>query len=252
MSSSSSSIQHATYPLPQPLALLLEAAAQKNHAASVSKESTSAALAQLIGNAFSAVDRLYFETPSRIRSAEWFSHRTCLRIHVTPGTLSITDLGAGMTRADLINSLGIGRMSKRAMRVVMTKLTKNDTQDDDEEEKEADTDGVDEQSALEEQPVGQDTGEKAEDDTVDTDDDEDEDDDEDDDDDGDDDVENEVVSEKANGDTETDHDYSVLPCLEADIGGFYSALCALGHGVTIGTKVCVCCHEYLCVERYLV
>jgi hypothetical protein len=225
---SSSSIQHATYPLPQPLTLLLEASIgphQKQH--DCSKEPKSAALSQLIGNALEAMDRLYFSTVANERSADWFLHRTCLRINVSPTSISITDLGAGMTRADLINSLGIGRLSKKAMRVAaaMTKLiVKNNNNKKHQQQGDDDNNELrDEEPIIEEDTTTvEDNGEKEEtdQDTDDTDDDGDDDDDDDDD------------------DEEEADDKEVLPCLEADIGGFYSALCALGVGVTIGTKVC--------------
>ena len=144
-----------------------------------------------------------------------------------------------MTRADLINSLGIGRMSKRAMRMAMTKLIKAaDSQDDAGETKEDSGDRLTEQSALEDHPVDQDSVGKTEDDTVDTDDD---------DGDFDEDDEDEEEEEEGANNTEIDDEDYVLPCLEADIGGFYSALCALGDGVTIGRKVC--CHVVYIVSN---
>ncbi len=45
-----------------------------------------------------------------MRKAPWFQHRLILRIKldVSTGTFTLTDYGCGMTRADLINALGIG------------------------------------------------------------------------------------------------------------------------------------------------
>jgi len=208
----SHAVQHATYPLPQPLALLLEAAiAEKQEA---SKETKEVALQQLISNALEAMDSLYFSSTQH-RTAAWFQHKTCLRIAVESGVLHMTDLGVGMTRADLINSLGVGRLSKRAQHIAKTRLMKENMIDD---EGDAVADGDDTNGAEEDPIDSTDADHDADTETVDT-----EDGDENDDDDA----------------TTTDdaEDDIALPCLESDIGGFYAALCALGEGVTIGTKV---------------
>ena len=180
-----------------------------------------AALVQLIGNAFSAMDRLYFNTKPHIRSADWYAQKMCLRLTVTPNALSITDLGAGMTRADLINSLGVGRLSKKALRVVATKLVKKvqepgngETVDQVRDKPDVQVDKTDNTQTEEDQTFDTDDGDDDEFEDVD---------------DGD--------------DSKKDSDICILPCLEADIGGFYSALCALGHGVTIGTKVRSLCYD---------
>lgn len=139
-----SHVSRATYPLPQPLVERLEAgiqccrgdtmasanaaplattaAAMAATASPFSDASGGApppvlletppeALGQLVSNAIESMDRMYFATPARIRTHPAFQHRLCLRVCANPAaqTLSITDLGAGMTRTDLINSLGTGR-----------------------------------------------------------------------------------------------------------------------------------------------
>jgi hypothetical protein len=229
---SSSNIHHATYPLPQPLALLLEAVAASNAAAH--KESKQTALFQILSNALQAIDRLYFSESSSIRTSDWFVHRTCLRIRVSHGSsITITDLGTGMTRADLINALGIGRLSRQAAQYVVKHGTAaaNKQQDDVDENIDENIDGDPVQDSESEDVVGVDAKEE-DGETVDTDDDQNDDDDE-------------------TSDNDADDDDSLLPCMEADIGGFYAALCALGVGVTIGTKVSFsrcCCRACACAD----
>ena len=53
-------ISRATYPLPQPLSRLLNAAVLDQQEAQV--EPMEAALAQLVGNSFEAMDSMYFAT----------------------------------------------------------------------------------------------------------------------------------------------------------------------------------------------
>lgn len=229
----SHAVQHATYPLPQPLALLLKASIVQQQESS--REDRTTALTQLLSNALEAVDRLYFATSPQHRSSDWFAHRTCLRISLADRKLSITDLGTGMTRADLINSLGIGRLSKRAHHVARTRLTPcpPDTSGTLEENgnNENDAEDIDEAAAPKGAEMLEAEGDREEDEdgnTVDTDEEEETEDDDDD----------ALLSDDATDDAlETDDDDMALPCLESDIGGFYAALCALGGGVTIGTKV---------------
>lgn len=122
-------ISSATYPLPEPLVRRLKAAILPPSNATPSSsgnnggaeaeapdksplvEGPHEALAQLVSNSIEAMDAMYFSTPSRVRKHPAFQHRLCLRVDADPagGTLSVTDLGSGMTRADLINSLGISR-----------------------------------------------------------------------------------------------------------------------------------------------
>lgn len=116
-----------------------------------------------------------------------------------------------MTRADLINALGIGRVSARAFRASQL-LSKggdivNGGKEDDDDDDLSEEEGAEEIN----------------------DDDEEEDDDEEDDD------ADEEDFEEAK---ESSVDIGILPCKAIDIGGFYSSLCALGKGISIGTKVC--------------
>lgn len=219
-SSSTSNIHHATYPLPQPLALLLEAAASGSKAAN--KESKETALTQILSNALQAVDRLYFSETSTNRTSPWFVHRTCLRICIVSSNnaITITDLGTGMTRGDLINTLGIGRVSRKAAQYVVKHKMMGNQDEDESGVDESDVD-VDESSPATQDSETEDvavTKEEEDGETVDTDDENDDDD-------------------TSENDDDDDDDDSLLPCTEADIGGFYAALCALGVGVTIGTKV---------------
>ena len=159
------------------------------------------ALTHLVRNALEALDTLYFQTKRR------HEHRLCLRIAATAETLSITDLGVGMTRADLINSLGVGRQiakdkassSESSVQTESTEeeeygsMEEEDEDEDGEEDEEADEDGEDE-------PTNED--------------------------------DEEVVTQQQ----PLRVDDIVLSCLDRDLGGFYSALCALATGVRVGTK----------------
>ena len=156
-------VMKATYPLPEPLARRLQAAISPPPPTTKSLSSSPqplpspegshcvtedipSALSQLVGNAIEAMDTMYFATPARLRRyfsttvatsssssnhhpAAVLAHRLCLRVRACPETqtLSITDLGSGMTRADLINALGIG-----GGRVAVSKVDRrpNSTPDD--------------------------------------------------------------------------------------------------------------------------
>ena len=70
----------------------------------------------ILGNAFHALDSMYFTTPGSVRSScPGFVARMVVRVEllttIEKTTLSITDLGVGMTRADLINVFGVGSQS---------------------------------------------------------------------------------------------------------------------------------------------
>lgn len=247
-----SAVEHATYPLPQPLAVLLQAAvgAPDNANCERQVESHSTGLAQLFENAMEALDRLYFGTAPRVRDARWFHHRTCLRLHVTGKSLTVTDLGSGMTRADLINALGIGRFSPRVVQQqewIMKSLMNKQ-----EEEGMTDTTLADDEEKQLSKPrnddVGEDQGGDGDDPISAGSDNENEEDgdsslDGEKDDEDNDTVETETIDEDVSLTDDDEDDYSsaaslVLPCLKAHIGGFYSAVCALNAvGVTIGTKV---------------
>ena len=126
-------------------------------------------------------------------------------------TLTITDLGSGMTRSDLINSLGVGsRLSDKAIVAArrLNNTTTTSTENDD-----------DDSSSL---SCGKEDDESYDDDTdIDSDD------------------ESCVQSAK---------NKIIIPCKAKDVGGFYSAFCALGTTVEIGTKVSVLDHEDLVFE----
>jgi len=157
--------------------------------------------------------------PSIIRNSPAFQHRLCIRIStdLEKKTLSVTDLGCGMSRADLINSLAAGKLSSNTIDIIRN-LSNNDTINNTntssllrktnthENFMDSDTDcdsmfGDEETTA---QPFSS--------------------------------------NESSNGihDTEDhiqNHD-PVLSCRAVDIGGFYAALCALGKAIQVDTKVC--------------
>ena len=121
-----------------------------------------------------------------------------------------------MTRADLINALGIGRVSPRAFRaskllskggeIVYGGVDNGDEDDDD------DDDDPSEEEEAEENDDDQEQDEEEQDD--------------------------EAKEEDFEQETkESSSDIGILPCKAIDIGGFYSSLCALGQGISIGTKV---------------
>lgn len=160
---------------------------------------------------------LPFLRPAPVRNKPTFSHRLCIRVatNAEKRTLSITDLGSGMTRADIINGLGIGHLSHRALQAskrlgaTETSLEKDESQDNDD---------VSASSENAEQREGDDEAEAESSDDSSVDD------------------EGEVTDEQ-----EGDIDTGAVPCRASDIGGFYSAICSLGTGVTVGTKVTFTC-----------
>ena len=178
------SVSHASYPIPQPLSRILQASMslshiddddESNHQKVVETEDTATALGELLENALQSIDALYFSAPPKVRALPEWKHRTCLRISASSQhkTITICDLGVGMTRADLINMLGVGRPLNSAS---------------------ASGSGA--------------TGKKAS---------------------------SSEESEESDGDEEN----QVVSCKKTVLGGFYSALCALGVGVRVGTKVCM-------------
>lgn len=215
MSKKQSHVVQASYPITQPLASILQAAiaSKVNGVKDVSspklhiqKESLESGFERLIRNCFVAIDDLYFATPASRRNKESFRHRLALRIATNEHdkTLTITDLGSGMTRADLINSLGVGsRLSSRA-RICARRLEKAGDNDDSSADDDSDTQASDSSSDESDLPH-QDIAEMD-------------------------------VNDKDIASLDTD-DRIEVPCLAEDIGGFYSALVALGHQIEIGTKV---------------
>jgi hypothetical protein len=147
-------------------------------------------------------------SPSQ-RNKATFQHRLCIRISTCAKekTLSITDLGAGMTRSDLINSLGVGsRLSPEALAAVRNI-------DSAISGGKGHRDGINEDDGNEDDNTS-DESESDDDSESESDDDE---------------------SESVDDDYNTKK--TVIPCKAADVGGFYSAFCSLGTSVEIGTKV---------------
>jgi hypothetical protein len=211
MSGKPSHVSQASYPITQPLASILQAAiaSKVNFTKDVTpnihiqKESVESGFEKLIRNCFVAIDDLYFATPASRRNKESFQHRLVIRIATNEHdkTLTITDLGSGMTRADLINSLGIGsRLSPQAI-LYAKKLDTNDGNDESSADDDSDTQTSDSLSDLPHQDIAE-MG-----------------------------VNDDDIASKES--EEVVH----VPCLAEDIGGFYSALVALGHEIEIGTKV---------------
>jgi hypothetical protein len=211
-------VSRATYPIPEPLVrrlkagILLPVSAETapkldSDASSTPTprlvESLQEALTFLVGNSIEAMDAMYFAAPARIRKHASFQHRLCLRVRADDAakTLSITDLGVGMTRADVINSLGVGRAGLLATSRQQAKEMADLAEEDEETEEEDDMEETTE-------------------DDVESDDDEDEDED----DEGDESGQDDEISPES------------MPCRAVDLGGFYAALCALGTGVRVGTK----------------
>jgi hypothetical protein len=233
------SVSRATYPLPQPLVLRLQGgglqlAADRPRPA---VESIPEALTQLVGNAIESMDAMYFATPPRLRKLAAFQHRLCLRIRAnrTARTLSLTDLGSGMTRADIINTLGMGRAGmtvKSSHRSQQSNGSSRgddrvvDTTDDEEwdDESEEEEDGEEEEDDDEE---GE--GEEEDEDTMHEEDDGEE---------GNPAAQMNGSHAQNGGSTPSMGEIPIenLSCRVVDIGGFYSALCTLGTGVRVGTK----------------
>jgi hypothetical protein len=213
MSKKPSHVSQASYPITQPLASILQTVitSKVNFTKDVApnihiqKESVESGFEKLIRNCFVAIDDVYFATPASRRNKESFQHRLAIRIATNEHdkTLTITDLGSGMTRADLINSLGIGsRLSSRAI-ACAKKLGTNDVNDENSSDDDSDTQ-VSDSSSDESDLPHQDIAEM--------------------------DVNDNVASNES-------VELINVTCLSEDIGGFYSALVALGHEVAIGTKV---------------
>ena len=216
-------VTRASYPIPQPLKERLRRAAAAltngGDAATVETESIQTALAKMVSNSLEAIDAMYFASPPSLRQHECFQHRLCLRVcaSVEEQSLTLTDLGAGMTRADLINTLGIGKQqlsgggtknssSKNGGSKPQAYDSTDDEEDDDSSDEEDEEDDEDDASddifdnPQEDAKSGQDA---------------------------------------ANTNSNTDSSApDVMKCKREDIGGFYAAVCALGLGVRVGTKVC--------------
>jgi hypothetical protein len=131
-----------------------------------------------------------------------------VRVDAEEQTLTLTDLGVGMTRADLINTLGIGKQQLQPSSAAPAKESEksngdstdeedDDSSDDDDEEEEGG--GDDDQS----EDIFQSTADQ----------------------------------QPAKPGQQQQANSEFLKCKREDIGGFYAALCALGLGVRVGTKV---------------
>ena len=284
-------VSSATYPLPEPLVIRLKAGVlfqppappQEDEAHSSSAgggpggagsatgtrttrttttttttrrgkvDDASEALAQLVGNSIEALDAMYFATPARIRKHPAFSHRLCLRVRASPtdGTLSLTDLGVGMTRADLINSLGIGRanlLSSSSSSLEVSSNGRSSNNNNNNHNNGSASRGVAVAAAAAAVPAHHSsTASRADTDSTATDIDEEEEDLLDDD--YDDQQQHHhprdeppqplppaSSSAASNGISKPLPSHSLLSCRATDLGGFYAALCSLGVGVRVGTK----------------
>ena len=166
-----------------------------------------------------------FIRPGAVRNKPSFAHRLCLRVSTSKAnkTLTITDLGSGMTRADLINSLGVGRSLSHRAKSASNHLAalasdsaavsaggrkedENDHDDSDDDEEEEEEDSEDETESDDEYESSSEDDEE----------------------------ESEDTSQKSQIDSTPKSIH--LPCKKKDIGGFYSALCALGTSIQVCTK----------------
>jgi hypothetical protein len=278
--SSKTAPYQAQYPLPEALRVRLQAAStlpahtaavSSTHATSATSESTFLpngsiacrcdalpdALEHLVRNALEALDAWYFNVPASmgghaVRQHPALAHRWVLRIHVDPQaqTISLTDCGMGMTRGDLINSLGSGGTGRGLRRAVPTTHTVSGTSETSEEDYEDEDEDVEEEnpqehehedtshqegyaSAVEEHLDNESTGAEEFEES---------------------DAHYNSSNNTAAGSDENDdiehrdrqndssHSQSasnkniVWGCQYADLGGFYAALCALGKGVQVCTK----------------
>jgi Protein of unknown function (DUF2009) len=272
-------VECATYPLPQGLTQHIEAAVQHNSTtlASVDAETTlkqqqrydvtldsvQDALGEIVGNSIVALDTLYFSQLPEARKHDTFQHRLCIRVCADPTeqTLSITDLGIGMTRSDLINCLGIGSASSVPLLAVTDIAdkysaipTRNDDVDDDDstdvtsnDDEEDDDDGEDDEDETDADRDKKINSAEGDDDgsceTVST---------------AADDHDAEMMDEGDRGvvvgvtiesitdsyrpskstkeSTRSTRDRLDVCCTSSSIGGFYAAFCTLATAVTVRTK----------------
>lgn len=197
--------------------------------------------------------------PSSMRDRPSFQHRLLIRISTDEinNTLTITDLGSGMTRSDVINTLGAGsRLSSRAIHAarvidgththrsgsVANGKSSSSIVDADEEDRSDDDDDDDDSAYSGEESVVSSSSDESGNDAAndiagidinhheraDVDE-----------------NENENVDGNGNGNgirngahARSSEELKVLkvPAQAKDIGSFYAAMCALGEWVEIGTK----------------
>ena len=231
----SSRVTKASYPIREPLTRILRCAmgdsTLDNNDIPVEclRETIPDAVSHLLSNALQALDAMYFQTLAKARNRPSFRHRLCIRVHLDRENqeLSITDLGCGMTRADLINVFGMGcPLSHRAANVahfLKSRASSNSGA----------TQPVSTAVVSTSEPSNEMQQAQQEEDTEDSDDDiytEDED---------------YVPPKQRSHGHLTSVPLSPLsadgklyvPCTSKDIGGFYAALCSLGTKVNVRTKV---------------
>jgi hypothetical protein len=233
----SHNISRASYDLPEPLRVRLRAGVLLSAAGGPPKserekniivETIPDALAQLVGNSIEAMDTMYFSTPARVRKHPAFQHRLCIRVKANPisKTLSLTDLGCGMTRADLINLLGTSKAaplltsrlsSTNANDGTSSDATDSSTDEDPHEDTEEEKDCLDgyvpDASDSSRMAVKLDSRLDPTETLVGV-----------------------AASVTSNGARDAGAPKERISCKSRDIGGFYAALCTLGTGIRIGTK----------------
>mmetsp|Transcript_12407 Transcript_12407/g.18792 ORF Transcript_12407/g.18792 Transcript_12407/m.18792 type:complete len:887 (+) Transcript_12407:81-2741(+) len=230
----SSKVASESYPIAQPLVTILRAAVKPEANTSVGAvgsngsggknveiilETVEDALQNIIRNCFVAMDEMFFYTPMIQRNKASFQHRLCIRISTCTEkqTLTITDLGSGMTRSDLINSLGVGsRLSEKvliAARHLNSTASSINNGQSDKRSNSIDSNLHDDDTSSSVSSEKEDYESDESDDNDDTDIDSDD--------------ENSLQFSKSK---------ITIPCKATDVGGFYSAFCALGTSVEIGTK----------------
>ena len=287
-STSTSHVSSASYPISQPLATILRTvvAAKATDADAnvdadidnsgsseiiIETETLETAFQALVSNSLSAIDTTYFSTPSNLRSHSSFQHRTVIRISTDAerGTLTITDLGTGMTRSDVINCLGCGGvLSDDAVKIARVLSSgagagsggaSNGSGSGSGHNTRDDNNGDEDSVSSDDSSSASSATSTVSDSEIDSDDhaakdiagiditDEDAGDDDDDDDDDD---EHQKHDEPMNlgSDHYNDHDRNgggkkkrtiKVPAQAKDIGSFYAAMCALAEEVEIGTKVSI-------------
>jgi len=134
-------------------------------------------------------------------------------------TLSITDLGCGMSRADLINSLAAGRLSSNTIDTIRSLSATRDTTTTSSSK----VDSTSNINTMHEDSMDSDTDSDSLFGDEET---------------------NSLTFSSMNGNhgvhTKSfvkDHNPPIIPCRSVDIGGFYAALCSLGTSIEVGTKV---------------
>jgi len=227
-----SHVSSASYPIAQQLATLLNTAISEEAAKEkcnddndnsrlppleIDVECKADALQHFIRNCFVAMDDVFFSTPSAQRQRPTFQHRQLIRISTdeTNNTLTITDLGSGMTRSDLINSLGVGsRLSSHALHSARTieKLIRGQNED-----KTKASGNNDDSSSSEDDSVSSTSSEESQEDPAD-------------------DIAGMDINHGNCEELDKTTNVIQVPCQAKDVGSFYAALCALGDQVEIGTK----------------